>query len=50
MNFDRFIRLIVRLTLRILQSSLVEEINASSLEELDERGLIICFAGGNNDN
>jgi hypothetical protein len=50
MNFDKLIRLIVRSSLRILPSSLVEEINASSLEELDERGLIIWFAGGNNDN
>lgn len=41
MTFDELIRLIVRLSLRNLPSSLVEEINASSLEELDKRGLII---------
>lgn len=49
MTFDELIRLIVRLSLRILPSSLVEEINASSLEELDERGLII-WATDNDDN
>jgi hypothetical protein len=46
----KFSNWLIKLILRSLPASLVEEINAASLDELDERGLIIWADGESDEN
>jgi hypothetical protein len=45
-----FLAGLIELIMRSLPDSLVEEINAASLDELDERGLIIWADGESDEN
>ncbi|MBD1903876.1 hypothetical protein NDI44_27210 [Trichocoleus sp. DQ-A3] len=47
---NKFIARLIELIVRLLPDEVVEEINAASLEELDERGLIIWAGGGSDEN
>ncbi len=41
---------LIHVCLHLLPDSVVEEVNAASLKELDERGLIIWAGGGSDEN
>ncbi|MBD1833292.1 MULTISPECIES: hypothetical protein [Cyanophyceae] len=47
---NKFTAQLIELIMRSLPNSLVEEINAASLDELDTRGLIIWADGDNDEN